>query len=45
MYLRSVVKQAPGLGLLVTLLALALIACGGGVGEAGSQRKVVWKGA
>jgi hypothetical protein len=34
---RRVVKQALRLGLLVMLLVLALIACEGGVGEAGSQ--------
>jgi hypothetical protein len=38
MCLRRVVKQVPGLGLLVTLLVLALVACGGGAGEAGSQK-------
>jgi hypothetical protein len=35
--LRRVVKQALRPGLLVVLLVLALIACEGGVGEAGSQ--------
>jgi hypothetical protein len=40
MYLRRTVKHAPRLGLLVTtLLVLALIACGCGVGEAGSQQE------
>jgi hypothetical protein len=40
MYLRRTVKQAPRLGLLATtLLVLALIACGCGVGEAGSQQE------
>jgi hypothetical protein len=38
MCLRRAVKQAPGLWLLVTLLVLALVACGGGAGEAGSQK-------
>jgi hypothetical protein len=39
MYLRRTVKRAPGPGLLVTLLVLALSACGSGVGEAGNQEE------
>jgi hypothetical protein len=39
MYLRKMVKQALRLGLLVVFLVLALIACGGGAGEAGSHQE------
>lgn len=39
MYLRRTVKRALGPGLLVTLLVLALSACGSGVDEAGNQEE------